>query len=290
MKVAVVGLGLIGGSVALDLKARGFASEVVGVDASAENVRIALELDIIRDIRPLVEAVAGADLVVLAIPVGAMIRVLPEILDAIPATATVTDMGSTKVKVCAAIADHPKRAQFVPSHPMAGTENSGPSAAKSNLFDRKIAVICDHGSVAPSHRARVEAMYVALGMRLVFMTPAEHDVHTAFVSHLSHVSSFVLANTVLEKEKDVTAIFDLAGGGFESTVRLAKSSPEMWGPILEQNRDNIADALGTYIRQLQEFHSALVAGDDGKMRTIMEDAGRIRRVLSGLGTRVERRS
>lgn len=212
LRVTVVGLGLIGGSVALDLKARGFAHEVLGVDASAENAQLAQELKLVGAVRPLAEAVAEADLVVLAIPVGAMTRVLPEILDLIPETTTVTDMGSTKAKVCAAVGNHPKRAQFVPSHPMAGTENSGPSAAKSNLFDRKIAVICDHGSVGAEHRARVEAMYAALGMRLVFMTPAEHDVHTAIVSHLSHVSSFVLANTVLEKEKDVTAIFDLAGG------------------------------------------------------------------------------
>lgn len=289
MKLAVVGLGLIGGSVALDLKACGFASEVVGVDASEENARIALELKLVERVLPLQEAVADADLIVLAIPVSAMTTVLPEILSQISTNATVTDMGSTKSKVCESIEAHPARSQFVPSHPMAGTENSGPSAAKMNLFARKIAVICDHGSVAPIHRTRVEKMYEALQMRVIFMTPTEHDVHTAYVSHLSHISSFVLANTVLEKERDVDTIFNLAGGGFESTVRLAKSSPEMWGPILEQNQKNIADALGIYIRQLQEFHEALSLGEGERMKKIMEDANRIRRVLAGLGNRVERR-
>lgn len=289
MKVTVVGLGLIGGSAALDLKSSGFAREVMGVDTCEDNAEKALELRLIDRVMPLDSALRSSDLVILAIPVGAMIRVLPEILSQISPTTTVTDMGSTKSKVCEAVAAHSARTQFVPSHPMAGTENSGPAAAKANLFARKIAVICDHGSVGAEHRARVEAMYAALKMRVIFMTPSEHDIHTAYVSHLSHISSFVLANTVLEKEMNVETIFDLAGGGFESTVRLAKSSPEMWGPIFQQNQENIAEALGIYIRQLKEFHKALVDGDSEYTKKTMEDANRIRRVLSGLGARVERR-
>jgi prephenate dehydrogenase len=289
MKVTVVGLGLIGGSAALDLRARGFASSVTGAESNPDHAREALALKLVDRVAELEGAVAEADLVILAVPVGALSQILPSVLDAVGSATTVTDMGSTKEKVCAVIAGHPKRSQFVPSHPMAGTENSGPSAAKMGLFDRKIAVVCDDGSVGPAHRARVEAMYAALGMRVVTMSPAEHDLHTAYISHLSHISSFVLATTVLEKERDVGAIFDLAGGGFESTVRLAKSSPAMWNPIFEQNRENIAAALGAYIAQLQDFHGALVAGSSARTREIMEDANRIRRVLAGLGTRVERR-
>ncbi len=279
MKATVVGLGLIGGSLAKDLKARGFLTHVTGVDQSSEHRRKALELGLVDEVADLEEAVSHADLVVLAIPVDVATRLLPAILDRVPDQTTVTDMGSTKAAICQAVESHPKRAQFVPSHPMAGTENSGPTAAIGDLFDGATAVICDPERSGARHLERIRRMYEVLGMRLTAMTSAEHDLHTAYVSHLSHVCSFVLANTVLHKEKNVRTIFDLAGGGFESTVRLAKSSPEMWAPIFDQNRSNVISALRDYIDQLTRFRESLEQWDVTKLSVMMKEANQIRRVL-----------
>jgi len=280
MKVAIVGLGLIGGSAALDLKSSGFASRVIGVDSNSDHTSQALRLGLVEDVQSFDRAVATSDLVILAIPVNAIRAVLPDVLSKLKADATVTDMGSTKGTICTTVQDHPRRGQYVASHPMAGTEFSGPQAAIRDLFVEKAAVICERSKSAPEHVSTIERMYTALKMRLIYMEAAEHDLHAAYVSHLSHISSFVLANTVLAKEKDVNAIFDLASGGFESTVRLAKSSPLMWTPIFEQNREQVVGALQAYIEHLKEFQESLVKSDFQKTRSLMERANEIRRVLS----------
>ena len=289
MRLAVVGLGLIGGSLALDLKERGWAREVIGVDAHEPHCEQALRLKLVDRVSSLQEAVPAADLVILAIPVGAIQRLLPEVLTLAGPQTTVTDMGSTKVGICRAVISHPRRAQYVASHPMAGTENSGPTAALSGLFDGKTAVICDASASGSHHLERVRKMFETLGMRQITLSPEEHDLHAAFVSHLSHISSFVLANTVLAEEKNANTIFDLAGGGFESTVRLAKSSPDMWGPIFEENHANVVAALESYIAHLQEFHGALKSRDFKQTRRLMEDANSIRRVLADMRSRGDRK-
>ncbi len=285
MKIAIIGLGLIGGSLGLDLKRKSFAQEIIGVDQSAEHAHQALELKLVDRIEPLSKAVSEVDLVILSIPVGAMKSVLPSILDLISDRTAVTDMGSTKEHVSQAVENHRKRKNFVASHPMAGTENSGPKAALEGLFTGKTAVICDPEKSDPMHLATVRRMYQTLEMRLVEMSSLEHDLKVAFVSHLSHITSFALANTVLDKEKNVNTIFDLAGGGFESTVRLAKSSPEMWLPIFDQNRDNVLNALDAYIDHMYRFRETIAAlgGPESEEKQecleLMRNANQIRRVL-----------
>lgn len=283
MRLAVVGLGLIGGSLALDLRRCGFVRHVVGVDANPHHAEQARALRIVDDVAPLTEAVANADLVVLCIPVDALAHILPTVLDHLGAHATVADVGSTKELICDAVAAHPQRVQFVAAHPMAGTENSGPTAALSGLFVHKTAVICDAAQSGAEHLQRVEAMFSALDMRIIHMLSSEHDLHAAYVSHLSHISSFVLANTVLAV--DQRRIFDLAGGGFESTVRLGKSSPEMWAPIFEQNRTHVLAALESYMDHLKDFHQALKDPQAGGTGSLMTNANRIRQVLADMGIR-----
>lgn len=285
MKLTVVGLGLIGGSIALDLRARGFVNSVIGVDASEEHCLKAKNRGLVDEILSLGEALRAADLVVLAMPVDVIVRLLPSILDQIGEGTTVTDMGSTKVAITRAIAKHARRRQFVAAHPMAGTEHSGPLAALRGLFDGRTAVICDAELSAARDLRRVDEMCDVLKMRKVHMSSEQHDLHAAYISHLSHITSFALANTVLAKEKDVSTIFNLAGGGFESTVRLAKSSPGMWTPIFEQNSKHVIAALGAYIERLQEFHRILVEGRMDEMEAELARANEIRRVLRTIGNR-----
>ena len=279
MKLAVVGLGLIGGSMALDLKARNFVSEVLGVDQNEVHTKEALKLGLVDRITTLEEACKEADLIILATPVNVLSSLLPKVLDLIQPYGTVTDVGSTKAKITVSIKNHPKRKQFVPSHPMAGTEFSGPQAAHLGLFKDKATIICDSNDSGAEHLQKVIEMYQQLEMRVLYMNSKEHDLHAAYVSHLSHISSFVLANTVLDKEKNVNAIFDLASAGFESTVRLAKSSPDMWAPIFEQNHDHIVEALGAYIDHLKTFQQTLVAKDYTSTKALMTQSNEIKRVL-----------
>lgn len=279
MKLAVVGLGLIGGSIALDLKDLGVASEVFGVDQSEAHAREAVELKIVDEIKTLEAAARDADLIVLATPVNSLSKLLPRVLDLIGPETTVIDVGSTKAKIGEVVAGHPKRRQFVSTHPMAGTEFSGPKAAHQGLFTNKALVICDGELSDGIHLKRVIDMYHKLGMRVLSMNSTAHDLHAAYVSHLSHISSFVLANTVLDKEKNVNAIFDLASGGFESTVRLAKSSPDMWAPIFEQNHEHIVEALGAYIDHLRVFHEKLLRKDYEGTKALMTQSNEIKRVL-----------
>jgi prephenate dehydrogenase len=280
MKLAVIGLGLIGGSMAKDLRRTKFASEIIGVDSNPENALNALELGIADRIESLEIAVKEADIVIVAIPVDTIVELLPCILDNISASTTVIDVGSTKREIARIVKNHPLRSNFVPSHPMAGTENSGPFAAVDHLFDSKICIICDQDKCRPQHLALAEKMYQSLGMPIAYMTSDEQDHTTAFISHLPHATSFVLANAVLAKE-DRKIIFDLASGGFQSTVRLAKSSPLMWAPIFWQNRDYIHEALDVYIRHLEEFKDSLKSNDQERLSELILNANKIRGVLEG---------
>lgn len=279
MKLAVVGLGLIGGSMALDLRNAQSVSEVLGVDKNLDHCQEALSLRIVDRILSLEEALASADLIILSTPVNVLGSMLPKILDGLGACTTIIDVGSTKAKIGEAVQGHKNRKQFVSTHPMAGTEFSGPKAARLGLFQNKATVICDQELSDPIHLQKVIKMYEVLAMRVLYMNSTEHDLHAAYVSHLSHISSFVLANTVLDKEKNVNAIFDLASAGFESTVRLAKSSPDMWAPIFEQNHENVVEALSAYIEHLKIFHQKLISHDYAGTKQLMTQSNEIKRVL-----------
>ena len=283
MKVGIIGLGLIGGSMAIDLKRRGFAQEVLGVESEPVNAAAAEKIGLVDRVVPLDECVSESDLVVLAVPVGAAVSLLSKVLDAFgkddSGEKVVIDVCSTKERLASSVKYHPLRRQYVATHPMAGTEYSGPWAAMSGMFDGHACIICD--AEESSHKAvrKVEALYDALNMRAIYMNSSNHDVHTAYVSHISHVTSFALALTVLDKEKDEKHIFDLASGGFSSTVRLAKSSPDMWIPILTQNRDNVLQVMDTYIEKMNAFRQAIADGDEDAIGALIEEANRIRRII-----------
>lgn len=282
MKATIVGLGLVGGSMALDIRKAGLVSEINGVDILATHVTEALELGLVDKVPSEEIALSEADLVILAIPVNSLSGLLPSILDAVKAGAVVIDTGSTKGQICRAVSNHPRRNQFVAAHPIAGTENSGPRAALHGLFVGKTNIICEKEKSSEASLALAERLFATLGMRTVFMEPEDHDKHIAYVSHLSHVSAFLLGHTVLDIEKDEKNIFNLAGSGFASTVRLAKSSPDMWTPIFEQNMEYLSQALMEYIMHLQRFHYHLMKRDTKEIHKIMRRANEIRRVLEGL--------
>jgi prephenate dehydrogenase len=267
---------------ALDLRKAGLATRLVGVDNSEQHAARALERGLVDEVSSLDEAVAEAELVITAIPVNAIKGVLFRILDRIQPSAVVIDTGSTKSMICKAIDGHPMRRQFVAAHPLAGTENSGPDAAFSGLFNQKTNIICEKEKSSEAALQIATQIFSALNMRTIFMDPVEHDKHVAYVSHLSHVSSFLLGQTVLDIEKDEKNIFNLAGSGFASTVRLAKSSPDMWAPIFEQNAEYLGQALLEYIMHLQKFQYHLMKRDVKELHRIMTGANHIRKVLEGL--------
>lgn len=279
MKVGIIGLGLIGGSMAIDLKRKGYAEQVLGVETDSVNAAAAKKIGLADRIVQLEECVAESDMMILAVPVGAAARLLPQVLDMMDETKTVTDVCSTKELLVRQVKDHPMRRRYVASHPMAGTEYSGPWAAMPGLFDGHACIICDSEDSDKDAAELIEEMYDVLNMRTIEMSSVSHDVHTAYVSHISHITSFALALTVLDKEKDEKHIFDLASGGFSSTVRLAKSSPDMWTPILSQNRDNILHVMDTYIEKMNAFRQAIAEGDEDRMRGLIEEANRIRRII-----------
>lgn len=280
MKITIVGMGLIGGSMAKDLRKSGFTTEIIGVDNNAEHLKRALELGIADRGATLEEGVKAADIVLVAIPVDKMLKVLPVILDHIDPATSVTDVGSTKKMICDAVKDHPLRGNFVPAHPMSGTENSGPDAAIEGLFEKKICIICDQEKSRPQHIALIEKLYHTIGMDIAYMSSDEQDHTTAHVSHLPHITAFALANAVLASN-DREIILDLASGGFRSTARLAKSSPEMWGPIFKQNQDYVVESINVYIKHLEEFKHSLLNVDEKPMYDLMKNANRIREILNG---------
>lgn len=279
MKVTIIGLGLIGGSFALALKAKGLATTVVGVESNPLHATKALELGIADTILPLNEALVGAELIVLSVPVDAIPQLAVKILNRVTEEQIVIDMGSTKEELCEIISMHPMRHRFVATHPMWGTEYSGPQAATANSFASRNVVVCEKERSDSKAVERVETIYRALGMEVLEMDAEQHDLHAAYVSHISHITSFILSTTVLEKEREEEAIFNLAGGGFDSTVRLAKSSAETWIPIFTQNKYNILDVLREYIHQLNLFRKALERDDEATLRDVINRANDIRKVL-----------
>jgi len=278
LRAAVVGVGLIGGSFALSLKDKGIAREVIGVDQSEVNRNKALSLGLVDRFETLEEAVAQSDLVVLATPVSSIPLLAVKALNRTDRQ-VIIDMGSTKQELCEVIAQHPRRGRFVATHPMWGTEYSGPEAAEHGAFAGRTVVICERERSDADALDLVEHIYTVLGMPIKYMSAEEQDMHTAYVSHISHITSFALALTVLEKEREEEHIFDLAGGGFESTVRLAKSSPDMWLPIFMQNKYNILDVLREHIHQLQIFRKMLERDDVAGLRATMAKANTIKRIL-----------
>ena len=265
---------------AVDLRRRGFADEVLGVETDPVNAAAAEKIGLADRIVSFEECVGQADLVVLAVPVGAAVKMLPQVLDRFAGQKKVViDVCSTKEQLARAVKYHPERRRYVGTHPMAGTEYSGPWAAMPGLFDGHAGIICDAQESDPKAVRTVECLYETLNMRTIYMDSSSHDVHTAYVSHISHVTSFALALTVLDKEKDEKHIFDLASGGFSSTVRLAKSSPDMWTPILTQNRDNVLHVIDTYIDKMQAFRTAIEEGDEDAIRGLIEESNKIRRII-----------
>ena len=278
MNTTIIGIGLIGGSLAITLRENGFARRIIGVDASQENLDKAIRRRLIDEEAGLEEGVRKADLIVLATPVDVMEKLLPQVLDYVEEQ-VVIDVGSTKGSLLDLVDNHPKRGRYVPTHPMAGTEFSGPEAAIPNLFDHKVAVLIDTDRSDADALAKVKALYESIPMNLLELDRRAHDLHSAYVSHISHISSFALALTVLEKEQDEGRIFDLASGGFSSTVRLAKSSPDMWVPIFQQNRDNVLDVLDEHINQLARFRSLLIKKDFDTFYKLIAQANDIKRIL-----------
>jgi prephenate dehydrogenase len=282
MNISVVGVGLLGGSLALQVKEKKLARKIIGVDKNPAHAEKALGLGIADQTLPLEEAVRQSDLVVLATPVNVLLRQIPEVLDMVGPDTVVMDLGSTKELLCKAVENHPRRHQYVAAHPIAGTENSGPEAAFPGLLKRKIMILCDREKSSEAAFHTVVTLSHQLEMRLSYMNSAAHDLHLAYVSHLSHISSFALGVTVLDKEKDERSIFEMAGSGFSSTVRLAKSSPDMWAPIFTQNGKNVSQALDAYIRYLQYFKEIIDMQDESRSKELMHHANEIRRVLLGI--------
>lgn len=281
MKIVIIGVGLIGGSLAKDLRAAYSDAVLLGIDANPENLDLARELGLV-DGRAHDGDLAEADLVILSIPVNNIMKVLPEVLDKVGEETLVIDAGSTKALLCKVVKDHPKRRNYLACHPIAGTEFAGPSAAISGLFSGKVNIICEVEQTAFKIQERALEIFNRIGMRIRYMNPEAHDRHIAYVSHLSHISSFMLGKTVIEKEKNERDIFDMAGSGFESTVRLAKSSPAMWTPIFEQNKENVLETLEEYIANLEDFKTKLQCDDYKALYQEMDNTNRIKDILKGI--------
>lgn len=281
MTIAVIGIGLIGGSLMIDLRRRGFADKIIGVDANLQHQNIARLCGLVDETDTLENAVGQSDLIILSTPVHTNCLMLPGILDLIDGTKkVVTDMGSTKASIAEISKGHPNRGRYVALHPMAGTEFSGPLAAIGKLFDYKTAIICDAELSDRDALDVIEKMLSVLNMRRVYMNSSDHDVHVAYVSHISHITSFSLALSVLEKEQEEENILTLAGGGFESTVRLAKSNGDTWAPIFLENAGYIMEVMDTYIEKMNLFRKMISDRDIDGLKKLMEEANKIRKILN----------
>lgn len=280
LNICIVGLGLIGGSLARSLKVNGFSGKITGVEINPHHRTIAMYRGLADELLTLEEAVERSDIIILCAPVDANCRMLPKILDQIIGTdKVVTDMGSTKADIAAVADAHHVRGRYVSAHPMAGTEHSGPAAALDSLFDDKVAIICDPEKSDDDALELITALLESLNMHIQYMNSAEHDVHVAYVSHISHITSFALALCVLEKEKDTKNILSLAAGGFESTVRLSKSNGETWAPIFTGNAGPVLEVIDTYIEKINLFRNLIEAGDSESLRQLMKSANRIGLIL-----------
>ena len=281
MKIVVIGIGLIGGSLVRDLRELPVRPTILGMDRNPGHLSRAKALGLI-DAEAEITDLAGADLVIVSIPVDHVVKELPGLLRQVGEDTLVIDAGSTKAPICQAVSGHEKRRNFLACHPIAGTEFTGPDAAISGLFQGKVNIICEVEQTAFRIQERALELFSHLGMRIRYMSPEAHDRHIAYVSHLSHISSFMLGKTVIEKEKNERDIFDMAGSGFESTVRLAKSSPAMWTPIFEQNRENVLETLEEYIANLQEFSDQLKENRYEDLYRQMDNTNRIKDILKGI--------
>ncbi|WP_111709668.1 prephenate dehydrogenase [Lutibacter citreus] len=279
-KLVVLGLGLIGGSLALDLKKRG-QFKVFGFDKNPEHIKKSLELGVIDEEISFSE-IADADVIIVSVPVNVVGKLVSKVLDIVSATTLVFDVGSVKNEICKEIANHPNRKNFVAAHPLAGTEFSGPEAAILNLFDEKVNIICEADKADWRILDRAISLFKMLNMHIKMMNPVEHDRHIAYVSHLSHVSSFMLGKTVLEIEKNEQAIFDMASTGFASTVRLAKSSANTWTPIFLENKENVIKSLDEYIKNLNEFKELIENNDAEALNESMNSTNYIKSILNGI--------
>jgi prephenate dehydrogenase len=277
-KITIVGVGLIGGSLALQLHEKKISSRLIGVETNEFHAQKALELELVDEILPLDDAIRHSDVIVLAIPVDSMVTLLPEVLNKIDHQ-IVVDLGSTKSQLIEAVKNHPRRGRYVAAHPMWGTEYNGPQAAVRGAFEKVAVAICNAKDSDEDAVEWTRNMFQKIGMRLLEMDAYAHDLHAAYVSHISHITSFALANTVLEKEKEEGAIFDLASAGFESTVRLAKSNPAMWVPIFKQNRENVLDVLNEHISQLKKFKSCLERENYDYLLELIQEANKIKGII-----------
>ena len=281
MKIYVIGIGLIGGSIALSAKELNPQITIFEIDNNPAHIDEALALGVI-DQAAVLDDLANADIVIVSVPVDVTMTLLPQVLDRIHEDAIVFDVGSTKSLVCEAVANHPKRRNFLATHPIAGTEFSGPSAALAGLFNGKTNIICEVEKTAFKLQEKALKLFNAMGMRIRYMEPKSHDKHIAYMSHLSHISSFMLGKTVIEKEKHEQDIFDMAGSGFESTVRLAKSSPAMWTPIFKQNKAQVLEGLEEYIANLTQFRDLLLKDDFNAIHDEMQSVNKIKAILNGM--------
>ncbi|CAH8286761.1 prephenate dehydrogenase [Mariniflexile fucanivorans] len=279
--IYIIGVGLIGGSLAIDIKKKYPESVIHGISRKEATLDEALALNLI-DKKATLDDIVNADLVIISIPVDATVKLLPTILDKIPDTGLVVDAGSTKEAICKVVENHPKRRNFLAMHPIAGTEHSGPSAAIADLFVGKTNIICEVEKTTFKLQEKALELFKSIGMRMRYMNPEAHDKHIAYVSHLSHISSFMLGKTVMDKEKNERDIFDMAGSGFASTVRLAKSSPEMWTPIFKQNKENVIETLEEYINNLTQFKELMKADDFEAVFNEMKETNYIKDILNGI--------
>ena len=277
----MIGVGLIGGSFAIDIKKKHPTMVIHGISRKEATLNKALELNII-DKKATLDHLENADLVIVSIPVDATVKLLPTILDKISDTALVVDAGSTKEAICKAVEHHPRRRNFLACHPIAGTEKSGPTAAISGLYVGKTNIICEVERTTFKLQEKALQLFTDIGMRIRYMDPVSHDKHIAYVSHLSHISAFMLGKTVIDKEKNERDIFDMAGSGFASTVRLAKSSPAMWTPIFKQNKENVIETLEEYIHNLQSFKDLMEQDNFSQIFEEMENINYINQILNGI--------
>ena len=284
MNIYIIGIGLIGGSMGLDIKTIHPEATVYGIDTNKKHVDEAIALGVI-DAEGKKENLTTADFVIVSVPVDVALVVLPEVLDSIGEQTIVFEVGSTKSPVCEVVANHPKRRNFIATHPIAGTEFSGPSAAIKGLYQGKTNIICEVERTAFKLQEKALDLFKALGMRIRYMDPKSHDKHIAYVSHLSHISAFMLGKTVINKEKHEQDIFDMAGSGFESTVRLAKSSPAMWTPIFKQNKLQVIETLEEYISNLTQFKDLLINDDYDAIFEEMESVNKIKEILNGMNVK-----
>jgi len=278
MKLGIIGLGLMGGSFALDFKSIYPKSKIFGLDKSKKNENSALELGLIDELITL-EQLSKVDVVLVAIPVDKSLEELPKILNSVHKDTLVFDVGSTKLPICEALLNHPNRKNFLATHPMAGTEFSGPNAAVEGLYFNKNNIVCDIEKTNPKIYKKALRIFKMLNMNIIKMDSKSHDVHVAYVSHLSHISSFMLGKTVIEKEKNEKNIFDLAGSGFESTVRLAKSSPSTWTPIFLQNKNNLVLAINEYISNLNQIKEMIEENNYSTLSSVLNNTNRIKQIL-----------